>query len=134
MLKLITAYGATVVVFLALDFLWITFVALPMYKRDIGHLLLAQPSLVVAGLFYLFYVVGIVYFAVNPALNSGNWTQAAVSGAILGLVAYGTYDITNLSTLKDWTVSLALTDLAWGTVLTAIAATAGYFITSLLPV
>ncbi|MEQ1770333.1 MAG: DUF2177 family protein [Devosia sp.] len=134
MLKLLTAYGSTVVVFLALDFLWISLVALPMFRRDVGHLLLAQPNLAVAGLFYLAFAAGIVYFAVNPALVSGNWSQAAIAGAILGFVAYGTYDFTNLSTLKDWTVSLALSDLVWGTVLTAVSATAGFFITRLLPV
>ena len=64
-----------------------------------------------------------------PALNGGTWTTALVSGAILGAVAYGTYDMTNLATLKDWSIAVSGVDMAWGTVLTALAATAGYVAT-----
>ncbi|MEO6395657.1 MAG: DUF2177 family protein [Devosia sp.] len=134
MLKMLTAYGATTVVFLALDALWLSLVALGFYRRELGPLLLEQPNLLIAGLFYLVYAVGIVFFAVNPALNGGGWGHAAIAGAVLGLVAYGTYDITNLSTLKGWSVAVTMADIAWGTILTAIAATAGYLITARLPV
>lgn len=120
------AYLVTVVVFLGLDAIWLTQVALGMYRREIGALLLAQPNLLVAGLFYLLFVAGIVILAVAPALNGGSWAHALLMGAVLGLVAYGTYDITNLSTLKGWSLSVTLADLAWGTALSAISATAGY--------
>lgn len=120
------AYLVTVVVFLGLDAIWLTQVALGMYRREIGALLLAQPNLLVAGLFYLLFVAGIVILAVAPALNGGSWVHALLMGAVLGLVAYGTYDITNLSTLKGWSLSVTLADLAWGTALSAISATAGY--------
>lgn len=133
MLKYLAAYGATVVVFLALDFVWLTTIALGLYRREIGTLLLDKPSLGIAAGFYLVYVVGIVYFCVMPALNGGNWVNAMVSGAILGLVAYGTYDITNLATLKNWSMTVAIADMSWGTVLTAISATAGYLIVAALP-
>ena len=91
-------------------------------------MLLDQPNLGVAGLFYLVYVAGIVHFAVMPAVNGGSWVTALVNGALLGLVAYGTYDMTNLATLKNWSVSVSVVDMIWGVALTAIAATCGYFI------
>ena len=78
------------------------------------------------------YVVGIVGLAVIPAVNGGSWTSALLAGALIGLVAYGTYDMTNMSTLKGWSLTLSLVDIAWGTVLTAVAATAGYFVTAWL--
>ena len=120
------AYIVTAVVFLGLDAVWLTQIALGMYRRELGDYLLDQPRLAIAGLFYLLFVAGIVILAVVPALNGGSWINALLLGAVLGLVAYGTYDITNLSTLKGWSLTVTMADLAWGTILSAIAATAGY--------
>ena len=132
MLKYLVAYGATAIVFLGLDFLWLSKVALGMYRRELGTLLLDKPNLPIAAGFYLLFVAGIVILAIAPALNGGNWWNALLLGAVLGLVAYGTYDITNLSTLKGWSTQLALIDIAWGTALTAISATIGYWVVSAL--
>lgn len=131
MLKPIIAYIATAVVFFAIDFVWLSS-ANGFYRSQIGDLLLEKPNLAVAGLFYVAYVAGIVVLVVMPALASGNWVSALLGGLVLGFVAYGTYDFTNLSTLKGWTLTASLVDLTWGTVLTAAAATAGYFATSFL--
>ena len=127
-MRFIVAYIATAVVFLGLDAIWLSRIALGMYRREIGGLLLDKPNLVIAGLFYLIFVVGIVLLAIFPALNSGTWVNALLMGAVLGLVAYGTYDITNLSTLKNWSMTVTIADLAWGTVLSAVSATAGYLV------
>lgn len=124
-MRFVVAYIVTAIVFLGLDFLWLTQVALGMYRRELGALLLDNPNLLVAGLFYLLFVLGIVVLAINPALNGGGWVTALWMGAVLGLVAYGTYDITNLSTLKNWSLTVTLADLAWGTVLTAVSAAVG---------
>ena len=127
----IIAYIATAVVFFGLDFIWLSRVAIGFYKSKIGPLMLEKPNFAAAGIFYLFYIAGIVYFAVAPALNGGEWSTAMISGAILGFIAYGTYDMTNLSTLKNWSLSMSIVDIIWGTVLTSIAATAGFAITRL---
>lgn len=126
----IIAYISTAVVFFVIDFVWLSTMTGLFYRARMGDMLLEQPNLAVAAAFYLIYVAGIVYLAVLPALNSGHWSTALISGAVLGLVAYGTYDMTNLSTLKNWSVSLSIVDMAWGTLLTAAASTAGYFVTS----
>jgi uncharacterized membrane protein len=125
----VIAYVATTVAFLGLDFFWLGTVATGFYKSRLGDMLLNQPNFVAAGVFYLFYVGGIVYFAVQPALVSGNWTTAAVAGAILGFIAYGTYDMTNLATLKNWSATVSAVDMAWGTALTSFSAVIGYLIT-----
>jgi len=128
----VVAYIATAVVFLGLDALWLSKVALGMYRQELGSLLLDKPNLPIAGAFYLLYVVGIVVLAIVPALESGGWVKALLFGAVLGLVAYGTYDITNLSTLKGWSTKLAIIDIAWGTALTAVSATIGYWVVKAL--
>ena len=96
----VTSYIAGLITFLIIDFIWLKYVALGFYRSNIGHLMTDQPNLVIAGLFYLVYVVGVVILAVNPALEKQQWTIAVLYGGLLGLVAYGTYDITNLATLK----------------------------------
>lgn len=121
-----TAYAASAVVFFGIDFLWLSTISTNFYRSRIGGLLLDQPNLGVAGLFYLVYVAGIVHFAVLPGLNATSWMTALINGALLGLVAYGTYDMTNLATLKNWSVTVSVVDMAWGIALTAAAATAGY--------
>jgi len=125
-MRFVVAYIVTAIVFLGLDTLWLTQVALGMYRRELGALLLEKPNLTIAAVFYLLFVVGIVVLAILPALNGGTWINALLLGAVLGLVAYGTYDITNLSTLRNWSLTVTLADLAWGTALTAVSATLGY--------
>ena len=126
MLAPLAAYGATALSFFALDFIWLTTATGLLYRPLLGTLLAPEPNLPVAALFYVFYVVGLVVFAVLPAANAGSWLMALGLGALLGLVAYGTYDITNLATLRDWPLMVTLVDLAWGATVSAVAALAGY--------
>lgn len=123
------AYVATAIVFFGLDFIWLSTMATGFYQSRIGGLLLDQPNLGVAALFYLVYVAGVVHFAVLPGVNAGSWATVLVNGALLGLVSYGTYDITNLATLRNWSVSVSVVDMIWGMTLTALAASCGYIVT-----
>lgn len=125
----IIAYVATLIVFLGIDFVWLSYVARNFYFERMSHLMAESPNFTAAGLFYLFYVVGIVYFAVLPALKSGSMMTAIVSGALLGLVAYGTYDMTNYATLKNWSLTVSIVDMVWGATLTATSAAAGFYLT-----
>lgn len=124
MLKFVVAYAATAIVFFGLDFIWLTRM-LGFYQAQLGDLLLDKPRLGYAGAFYAVYVIGIVVLVVLPAATAGNWVNALLGGALLGLVAYGTYDMTNMATLKGFQLQVAMVDMAWGTFVTAIAATAG---------
>jgi uncharacterized membrane protein len=131
-LKYVTAYIATVLVFLAVDYVWLTQVSTRFYVDRIGHLMMERPNIAAAGVFYLFYVVGIVVFAVAPALKAESLSTAILLGGLFGLFTYGTYDVTNYATLRDWPVSVVVVDIAWGTVLSAVSATAGYTVTRLM--
>lgn len=90
--------------------------------------MLPSPNLAVAAVFYLFFAAAIIALAVRPALDVGSIWSAIGYGAILGLAANGTYDMTILSTLKGWPVSLSIVDVAWGTVLTSAASACGYMV------
>ena len=123
------AYISTLIVFLVIDAIWLGIVAKDFYFSQLGDLMLEKPKLGIALAFYCVYMIGVVVFAVSPALDSGQWTHALMYGALLGFVAYGTYDITNMATLKNWPVTMSIVDMAWGTVLTGSSATIGFFIT-----
>ncbi|SMQ85614.1 Uncharacterized membrane protein [Devosia lucknowensis] len=126
-MTILAAYGGTALVFFGLDMLWLTVLGIGFYRQEIGALLMDQPNLVPAAVFYLFYIAGIVGFAVIPAVNANSWIWALVAGVALGLLAYGTYDMTNLSTLKGWTLKISIIDLVWGGFLSGASALAGYW-------
>ena len=125
----VIAYVATAVVFLALDAVWLTTMADRLYRPALGHLMLQQFAIGPALAFYAIYFTGVVVFAVAPALATGRWQLALGRGALLGLVAYATYDLTNQATLKDWSWHVTLADLVWGTLVTAVSAAAAFGIT-----
>ena len=99
-------------------------------RPRLGALLADQPNFAAAAAFYLLYVAGIVYFAVLPSVAGGNWMSAALAGALLGLFAYATYDLTNMATLREWPIAITIVDIAWGMLVTAAAAVAGYLVTT----
>lgn len=118
----VIAYAVAALIMAGLDFLWLNLTVEPLYHRALGAMLAEQPYMPAAVAFYLIYVLGIVVFAVWPALDSGDWRTALLRGAAFGFFAYATYDLTNLATLKVWSLKVSLIDMAWGTVLTATAA------------
>ena len=128
----ITAYLCTALVFLGIDALWLSVIARKFYATRMGALLLERPRFAIAMVFYAVYVVGLVYFAVAPAIDAGDWRVAAMDGALFGFFAYLTYDATNLATLKGFPPVVAIVDTVWGTVLSAASATAGYGLASAL--
>lgn len=119
----------TASVFALIDMVWLKLMN-QFYKAKLGDLLLKTPNLAAAVVFYVIYVVGMIIFAVDPALDQQNWIVAAGYGAMLGLVAYATYDLTNLATLKKWSRTVVLVDIVWGVFVTATASTIAYVILS----
>ncbi len=125
MSKWAIGYAATALAFLILDGVWLSTAAATLYRPALGQLLSQRVHPLPALAFYLIYVAGIVGLAVAPALALTNPLAPAAFGAGLGFVAYATYDLTNLATLAGWPAGLAILDMAWGTLATAIAALAG---------
>jgi uncharacterized membrane protein len=124
--RTIAGYAATLIVFLVIDAIWLATVAVEMFRQSLGPILRDQPNWGAALTFYLIYAGGIYELAVRPGAASASWTTAARNGGILGLTAYATFDLTNLTIISGWTPGLAVVDIAWGTVVTTIAAVAGY--------
>ncbi len=124
--KYLAAYAGCLACFLAIDAIWLGLVAKRFYADQLGDLLKASPSLGVAAVFYLAYAVAVVILAVRPAIIAESPLHALALGAVLGFAAYGTYDITNLATIRNWPWQVSAVDWAWGTVLTGVSAWAGY--------
>jgi uncharacterized membrane protein len=119
-------YAVALPVFLVIDMIWLGVVARSFYQEQMGHLMRAQVNWVAAIAFYLLFVAGIVVLAVWPALERQSLAHALILGALLGLVAYAAYDLTNLATLEGFPLKVALVDLAWGTVLCATVSAVTY--------
>ncbi len=110
---------AAAILFLAIDMLWLLWLGRGFYVSEIGTLLRETPNFGAAGAFYLLYVTGLMIMVIWPAHQAQSVSQALIYGAVLGLMAYGTYDLTNLAVAKGFTAKIAAIDMAWGTLLTA---------------
>jgi len=128
MKRILIAYATTLVVFLGMDFVWLTLMTPRLYQPDLGALMSAKPNLIAAAVFYAAFVVGLVVFEVVPALERRSWSRATSLAALFGVLAYGTYDLTNLATLRGFTLRLTVADMVWGAVVSAVAATIGYLV------
>jgi uncharacterized membrane protein len=125
MTKYLSAYAGTAVVMIALDMLWLGWIAKPLYQHGIGHLMADKPNVPVAVAFYALYALGVVVFAVMPQTGGATWGKTITTAALFGFFAYATYDLTNLATLRDWPVGLAAIDIAWGVFISAASAAGG---------
>lgn len=133
MFLLVVRYLAVLVPFLGADFVWLSVMAPKYYKPVLGDIALEGFRAVPAAAFYLIYPLGLLFFAVNPALRNGSVLTALLNGALFGFFSYATYDLTNQATLRNWTWALTLTDVAWGTALGALSAAVAYLVCSRLP-
>jgi len=115
-------------VFFIIDMLWLGLVAKKFYAKQIGFLMKTDIAWAAAIIFYLIFIVGLVVFVIQPALMNKSWLQAITLGALFGLIAYATYDLTNLATIKGWPLLVTFVDLVWGTVLSASVSVLSFLI------
>lgn len=125
-MTLLILYIVTFAVFLGIDYIGLSYLIKPTFQQYIGPLLADSPRLGPAVIFYAFYVGALLWFVSWPALEGGKpliWVFG--SGVLIGAMAYGTYEFTNLATLQDWTWRMVATDFTWGSLLTGVSATVG---------
>lgn len=115
-------------IFLFIDVIWLSFSVKHFYKPNIGHLLLDKPVMWAAAMFYIIYVLGLSIVIIEPALDSNNSIKFLLKAFMFGLVAYGTYNLTNMATVKGWSTSVVFVDMLWGGLLTAFSSYYGIFI------
>jgi uncharacterized membrane protein len=114
-------------IFALIDAVWLKSMN-KLYKKELGGLLLDRPKMGAAIIFYLLYILGMMVFVLVPAIGAGEWQKATLHGILFGVVTYATYDLTNLATLKNWSVKVTIVDLLWGGFVTAVTVTVTYFI------
>lgn len=128
MLPYLKFYGIAFVVFFVVDLIWLGLVAKDLYQKEIGSLLKPDVNWVAAIIFYLLFILGLVVFVIEPGVSANSLAKTMLLGAFFGLVTYATYDLTNLATMKDFTLKITLIDLTWGTTLGFLTATLTYLI------
>lgn len=122
MTKWLLAYLAAAGTFIVLDLVWLGYIAQSFYKEQMGQLLADEVNIPAAGAFYAIYLSGVLFFAVRPGIEAESIAHAAFLGALLGFLAYATYDLTSLAVIRGFPARLALVDMVWGAVLTASVA------------
>jgi len=132
MLKYAAAFGCSAIVVAVLDGVWLTVMGNKLYRPVLGDWMANKVNLPAAAAFYIIFLVGVTFLATAPALRELSAGRAALNGAVLGFVAYATYDLTNQATLTRWSTTITLSDIAWGTFMTCTAALAGYYGSRLL--
>ena len=128
-MQIVVLYLVTLTLFLATDVVGLRYIVAPVYERHLGDLLLESPRILPAAAFYLFYIAALLWLVSFAGLKGAALSKVALNAAIFGAAAYGTYEFTNLATLRSWSWAQVWTDLVWGTALTAFSATAGLWIT-----
>jgi uncharacterized membrane protein len=126
------AYASAFAVMGILDGIWLSLTVGKIYRPGLGALMADKPRIPAAVVFYLLYIAGLTVLVVLPALAANQFGSAVSRGAILGLIAYGTFDLTNLAILRGWPVNVTLIDMVWGTFLTAVTAAAAFLVTRAL--
>jgi uncharacterized membrane protein len=124
-MKIFSSYLATAIAFVAIDMVWLSLMAERLYRPVLGDILKPRPELGPAAVFYLIYTIGLFGFVVWPAQQAESPLRALLSGALFGSVTYATYDLTNQATLRNWSTTLSIADICWGSVLAAISALIG---------
>lgn len=128
----ILTYAVTLIATLAIDGAWLTLTNKIVYRPVIGPLMLPDFNVLPALVFYALFPIGLMIFAIVPAMKAGSLGSAVLWGALLGAFAYMTYDLTNFTTLRGWTLQLTLIDIAWGTVLCGAASGIAYLVAPML--
>ena len=132
-MQFLKVYALTLVIFFLVDIVWLGVISKKIYKEYLGHLMAPNVNWAAALVFYFLFIAGLVFFVIMPAIEKGDLMYAITVGAFFGLITYGTYDLTNLATLKDWPLNITIIDLIWGTFLNAATSGITYFVaTSLL--
>ena len=122
----------TSIIFLVIDVIWLSYSVKFLYRPQLGPLLTDKPVMWAAILFYLMYVIGLAVIVLQPAINNDSISQAFFHGAILGIVAYGTYNLTNMATVKNWSPLVVFIDMFWGGFLTSFSSGVGIYLSKKL--
>jgi uncharacterized membrane protein len=128
LLKFLPAYLTIIVVMFVLDIIWLSMIAQPLYQQGIGHLMADEPNFLFAGMFYLVYAAGLIWFALMPNRHHRGLKNTFATAAAFGFFVYASYDLTNLALLKDWSLSLSIIDVTWGALLSGVSAAFGKWV------
>ncbi len=130
----IQLYLIAFVIFLVVDMIWLVGIAKKLYSKELGFIMAPKPNLLAAGICYVIFIVGLVFFVIDPAMAKDSWSFALLVGMLFGFITYSTYDLTNLATLKNWPIRITVIDMIWGTSLGGLVSVVTFFIAKALKI
>lgn len=129
MTNYLIAFGIAAVVFGALDAMWLSWAGPNLYRPVIGEIMADNFNMAAAGVFYVLYLIGMMWFGVKPGLESGDWTKALLNGALLGALCYATFDLTSQAVFKVWATKISIMDICWGAFATGTTSAVATWVT-----
>jgi uncharacterized membrane protein len=133
MLKYLGIYFSFLISLIAVDMIWLLVIAKTMYRDSMGDLMADEPKIAAGIAFYVLYAIGVCIFVIMPAINKQSWFDAVMYGALFGFFCYMTYDLTNLSVIRNFPTQLAFIDIAWGSFATALVSGVTYWVANKIP-
>jgi uncharacterized membrane protein len=121
-------YFSTLLIFFAIDMLWLGLIASTFYKKYLGYLMAPEVNWYAALIFYALFIAGVLVFVVVPGIKENDLPAMLLKAAFFGLITYATYDLTNLATVKNWPLIITIVDLIWGMVLTTLVSLGGFLV------
>lgn len=132
MWEFVKIYLLAFAVFVVVEGVWLVFIAKDFYKKEIGFIMSKSPKILPTVIFSLVFVLGLVFFVINPALVKDSWKYALLVGLLLGFISYSTYDLTNHAALEGWPLKVTIIDLIWGSSMSAIVSVTSFFIVKMI--
>ena len=104
-------YLFSAIIFVILDGIYLNFIK-TYFNRQIKAVQGSDIKInyLAAAITYIFLIFGLNYFIIQKH-------KSVKEAALLGLVIYAVYELTNLSLLKNWFVLTVLMDTTWGAIL-----------------
>ncbi|MCK5811325.1 MAG: DUF2177 family protein [Clostridiales bacterium] len=128
MIKWIVIFLVTFIIFMIIDFLWLSIFAKKFYHKHLGYIMAKKQNMLATVIFYVVFIIGLVFFVINPAINKHSVVYAIFVGSFYGVVTYGTYNLTNFATIKNWPISITIIDLIWGGFLCGLISLTSYLL------
>lgn len=132
MIDFLKIYIIAIIVFFAIDIVWLALIAKNLYQNEIGFIMSSSPNWIAAIVFYVIFIFGLVFFVIEPGIVSQDLTKTLLTGLLFGFITYATYDLTNLATLEGWPLKITIIDLIWGSTLGGSVSLITYFIYNLI--
>lgn len=114
-----------------IDYIWLARIMQGFYLRELGEIARTEggvfkPQILPAVGVYILLALSVITLVLPLAQQ--DISRAAFYGALVGLIVYGVYDLTNLAVLNNYSIKITVVDILWGTFLCSVVSAASQWL------